>query len=109
MRSGHLSALVAAWATATGASAYAPGVVPIRIAHTTRGKAPINKRADTYTQSITNNISYGGYYASVSVGTPGQTQDVVLDTGSSDTWFLNNDASVCSSSTCISTCKLFPG
>lgn len=107
MRREHLSALVAVCATATGAagSSSPAGVVPMRIAHTGRSKIPIDRRADTFTQTITNNISYGGYYASISVGTPGQSQDVVLDTGSSDTWFLSKDATPCSTTTCISTCK----
>lgn len=76
------------------------------IQHTGRSKIPIDKRSSTYTQTITNNISYGGYYASVSVGTPGQSQDVVLDTGSSDAWFLSKSSSECTENTCVSTCKI---
>ncbi|CAN8098353.1 unnamed protein product [Discula destructiva] len=56
------------------------------------------RRSDTYTEVLTNNISYGGYFASISVGTPGQTQDVILDTGSSDLWILGSDSAACAES-----------
>lgn len=105
MRREQLSALVGLAACATASSVPA-GVVPISIKHTGRSKIPIDKRADTYTQVITNNISYGGYYASVSIGTPGQSQDVVLDTGSSDAWFLSKSSAECTTTTCVSTCKI---
>ncbi|PSR75427.1 aspartic peptidase domain-containing protein [Coniella lustricola] len=92
MRIEHVSALAAC---APAAVAAAAGVVPVSITHA-RGSHPLRKRATTtYTQVITNNISYGGYYATVSVGTPAQSQQVVFDTGSSDTWFLASDSSAC--------------
>jgi hypothetical protein len=96
---GQLSVLV----TACASTATAAGVVPMSIQHTGRSKLPLHRRSDTYTETITNNISYGGYFASISVGTPSQIQDVLLDTGSSDTWLLNSDASLCSGSDSTST------
>lgn len=95
MKVSQLLALVAVSATGITAT----GVIPVSISHTGRRAIPITKRADTYTETLTNNISYGGYFASISVGTPGQTQDVVLDTGSSDLWLLGSDSSTCSEST----------
>lgn len=96
MKLQHISAHAAILAPVAVAATAAPGVVPISISKGTNRRAlPIRRRADTYSQTLTNNISYGGYFASVEVGTPGQTQDMVLDTGSSDTWFLGSDSSTC--------------
>lgn len=100
MKRNQLVALVGLCGPATLVAASA-GVVHMGITRTNRAVPPssLRRRADTYTETLGNNISYGGYFASVTVGTPGQTQDVILDTGSSDTWFLNSDASVCQSTT----------
>lgn len=104
MRRDQIATLVGLCAPATVAAASssssAAGVVHMGITRTNRAAPPssIRRRADTYTETIGNNISYGGYFASVSVGTPAQTQQVILDTGSSDTWFLDSDASVCQTS-----------
>lgn len=93
MRNDQLLALVAICAPATVAAA---GVIPMSITRTNRAVAPsVRRRSDTYTETIGNNISYGGYFATVSVGTPGQSQEVILDTGSSDAWFLSTDATLC--------------
>lgn len=54
----------------------------------------LTKRA-TVTESLVNNVTYGSYFASVSVGTPGQTQNLALDTGSSDAWVVSSDAPLC--------------
>ncbi|KAK2608424.1 hypothetical protein QQS21_002991 [Conoideocrella luteorostrata] len=43
-----------------------------------------------------NNITGGGYYADLSIGTPGQKLSFQLDTGSSDTWMNAADTSFCS-------------
>lgn len=64
-------------------------------AGTVRKRHPrLSKRA-TITESLVNNITQGGYYASVSVGTPGQDVTMVLDTGSSDAWVVATDADLC--------------
>lgn len=96
-----LCAVPATVAAAASSSSNTPGVVHMGITRTNRAVPPssIRRRADTYTETLGNNISYGGYFASVSVGTPAQTQQVILDTGSSDTWFLSSDASVCQTTT----------
>lgn len=49
----------------------------------------------TYIEALANNVTGGGYYASVSVGTPPQPQVLVVDTGSSDVWVVAYDASLC--------------
>lgn len=96
MRRDHLTALAGLCAPAAVVAA-TTGVVQMEITRTTRAAPPssIRRRADTYTETLGNNISYGGYFASVSVGTPGQAQQVIIDTGSSDAWFLSPDASAC--------------
>jgi hypothetical protein len=58
--------------------------------------APLSRR-DFHTGSINNNITGGGYYVDVQVGTPGQPITMVLDTGSSDAWFVSNQADLCTS------------
>ncbi|KAJ0123276.1 acid protease [Diaporthe amygdali] len=64
-----------------------PGTVTTRNPH-------LSKRA-SFAESLVNNITGGGYYASVSVGTPGQDIDMVLDTGSSDAFIIASDADLC--------------
>ncbi|POS79998.1 acid protease [Diaporthe helianthi] len=51
----------------------------------------------SFTESLVNNITGGGYYASVSVGTPGQDIDMILDTGSSDAFIVAAGADLCQS------------
>lgn len=68
-----------------------PGAVTRRDPHHRLGK-----RA-SYTESLVNNITGGGYYASVTVGTPGQDVDMVLDTGSSDAFLIAQYANLCES------------
>lgn len=72
----------------------------------------LSKRA-SFTESLVNNITGGGYYASVSVGTPGQDINMVLDTGSSDAFIVASGADLCESprlqliyqTTCGQTCE----
>ncbi|KAH8802855.1 aspartic peptidase domain-containing protein [Xylogone sp. PMI_703] len=56
----------------------------------------IQQRA-TITESLANNYTGGSYVATVQVGTPPQTQTLVIDTGSSDVWLLSADANLCTS------------
>lgn len=69
----------------------------------------------TWEQMMNNNISGGGYYAQVQVGTPPQDVTLIVDTGSSDVWVLDTNADLCTSPLkqqqsqvggCIETCKL---
>ncbi|KAF9879616.1 aspartic endopeptidase [Colletotrichum karsti] len=54
-------------------------------------------RRDTLDLTAINNITGGGYYSEVEVGTPGQKMLLHLDTGSSDTWILHKQADLCNS------------
>jgi hypothetical protein len=56
-------------------------------------------KRDTATSMVVNNITGGGYYIDVEVGTPGQPMTMILDTGSSDAWVLSVDADLCNSRT----------
>lgn len=68
-----------------------PGAVTGRDPH-----PRLSKRA-SFTESLANNITGGGYYASVTVGTPGQNFDLVMDTGSSDAFLIAQYADLCGS------------
>lgn len=80
----------------------------------TRRNPRLTKRA-SFTESLVNNITGGGYYASVSVGTPGQDIDMILDTGSSDAFVVASGADLCGSprlqliyqTSCGQTCEFF--
>ncbi|UNI15918.1 hypothetical protein JDV02_002402 [Purpureocillium takamizusanense] len=54
----------------------------------------INKR-DVLSLTADNNITGGGYYAEIEVGTPAQKLKVHLDTGSSDTWVNSVGTDLC--------------
>ncbi|OTB04011.1 hypothetical protein M426DRAFT_59550 [Hypoxylon sp. CI-4A] len=92
---GVFSALVAASLAASTVSAQK--VIPVSFGRTTPRLPALHKRAGTYSQELNNNLTGGGYYAQVSVGTPPQTVDLILDTGSSDVWILDSDADLCKS------------
>ncbi len=107
-----LLALLAVGSTAT--SAVAQRVVSIGIGKTKR-LPPLHKRADPVLQELHNNLTGGGYYADVSIGTPPQPVSLILDTGSSDVWVLDSNANLCTSTRlqealgggCIATCEFF--
>jgi hypothetical protein len=44
---------------------------------------------------LLNNITGGSYAAQIAVGNPPQPQNLAIDTGSSDVWFLDSDAPLC--------------
>ncbi|RYP05828.1 hypothetical protein DL764_003539 [Monosporascus ibericus] len=88
-----LPALVAVGCAASFATAQR--VVSMGIGKTKR-PPPLHKRS--ILQELNNNLTGGGYYAEVSVGTPPQTVRLIVDTGSSDVWVLDSDANLCTSS-----------
>ncbi|KAI0267050.1 aspartic peptidase domain-containing protein [Gloeopeniophorella convolvens] len=57
------------------------------------------RRAQTTDIGITNQGADTSYFAQVSVGTPGQQFNLVLDTGSSDLWFATSQCSNCPAGT----------
>ena len=61
------------------------------------GASPVLSKRATYVQELANNITGGGYFAEVMVGTPGQPVTMVLDTGSSDVWVVSYKANLCTS------------
>ncbi|RYP60819.1 hypothetical protein DL770_009924 [Monosporascus sp. CRB-9-2] len=87
-----LPALIAVGGTASFATAQ-------RVVSMGIGKAkrlpPLHKRA--ILQELHNNLTGGGYYAEVSVGTPPQIVNLIVDTGSSDVWVLDSNADLCTS------------
>lgn len=102
------------------ASTAAADVVRIPVARSPAGSVRkrhprLSKRA-TLTETLVNNVTQGGYYASVSVGTPGQPMTMVLDTGSSDAFVISADADLCTEKrlqvyygeTCGETCEIPP-
>jgi len=53
------------------------------------------KRASSADISIVNQDADASYFGSVSIGTPGQTLNVILDTGSSDLWVVDTTCQTC--------------
>lgn len=114
MKLSETAALLALATTAAAGAARIP--IARNPAGSVRRRNPrLTKRA-TLTESLVNNVTEGGYFASVSVGTPGQDITLILDTGSSDAWVVAADASLCSSrflqleyeETCGATCEIHP-
>lgn len=117
MKSYAAPALLALLLAATASA----NVVRIPVARNSPGSAVSRRQHPrltpraSFTESLVNNITGGGYYASVSVGTPGQDIDMILDTGSSDAFIVAAGADLCESSgvqpfdqtECGQTCELF--
>lgn len=89
-------------AMATLASTATADVIKIPVARSPAGSNTIARRRNprltkraSVTESLVNNVTAGSYFASLSVGTPGQTQSMALDTGSSDAWVVSSDAPLC--------------
>lgn len=71
-------------------------VVQWDIAKDARPAARLRKRQDkTFEETISNDRMRGGYFASVSMGSPPQKLTLQLDTGSSDIWVPSSNAKVC--------------
>lgn len=71
----------------------------MNIARTPAGTAKLSRRnlspRASIAESLANNITGGSYMATVKVGTPGQTQTLAIDTGSSDVWVLDVSTDAC--------------
>ncbi|CAK7270808.1 hypothetical protein SEPCBS57363_004292 [Sporothrix epigloea] len=91
---------LATFTTVAMANVVEIGINKIRPKHPGYLPGKLRDRASTgsYIESLANNVTGGGYYASVEVGTPGQTQVLVVDTGSSDVWVVASDANLCTNS-----------
>jgi len=63
------------------------------------GSSSPSRRAQTTDIGITNQGADTSYFAQVSVGTPAQNLNLVLDTGSSDLWFATSNCAGCSRNT----------
>lgn len=79
---------------------YATGVVQWDISKRFHPKFSLGKRAGTQQEVIENSLTRGGYFATCTLGTPGQHVVLQLDTGSSDIWVPSASASVCDNSAC---------
>ena len=55
----------------------------------------LSRREDSVLVGLTNDEVEGLYFANITVGTPGQTLGVQIDTGSSDVWVPSSTASIC--------------
>jgi hypothetical protein len=85
------------------ASAAKVAVYPVTRALTQNG---LSKRDGlTSVETLINNVSYSGYYASVEVGTPAQKLSLYIGLASSDVWIVDSRAPVCSNNYCRTPCK----
>ncbi|KAI1122836.1 aspartic peptidase domain-containing protein [Nemania abortiva] len=78
-------------------SAVAQRVVPLNFSRGGPEHERLRKRTGTFSQELNNNLTGGGYYAEVALGTPPQPVTLILDTGSSDVWVLDANADLCQS------------
>ncbi|KAK0724210.1 aspartic peptidase domain-containing protein, partial [Lasiosphaeris hirsuta] len=57
----------------------------------------LHQRAAPFDEDLANNVTTGAYFATVEVGSPGQSITVHVDTGSSDVWVLAKNSDLCTS------------
>ncbi|KAF4509904.1 hypothetical protein G6O67_001839 [Ophiocordyceps sinensis] len=87
-------AALAALALAATASA---GTLAVPFHRRPAPAASVTRRDGTLHLEALNNITGGGYFAELGVGTPPQKLSFLVDTGSSDTWVNSVDADLCRS------------
>lgn len=80
---------------------------------TTLSKRHVLPRQNVYLELL-NNVTGGSYAAQISIGTPPQAQNLAIDTGSSDVWFMESTALRCTDpymlsyfGGCASVCEYF--
>lgn len=106
-----IGALLGAAVIATVAEAQ-QGVVKwdIEKRHNPQALRRIRRADGTVVSVIDNKSAKGGYFATCKLGTPPQTLDLQLDTGSSDIWVPDTAARVCQSTQTggcdLGSCKL---
>lgn len=96
--SAGLSAVVSASILAP--TVYATGVVQWDISKRYPSKFSLDKRTGTQQENVENSLARGGYFATCTLGTPGQHVILQLDTGSSDIWVPSSSSSVCDGDAC---------
>ncbi|KAI0405609.1 aspartic peptidase domain-containing protein [Xylaria palmicola] len=82
---------------AVATSVVAQKVIPLSFSRAGPQHNGLRRRAGTYSQELNNNLTGGGYFAEVALGTPPQPVTLILDTGSSDVWVLDTNADLCHS------------
>ncbi|KAI0118441.1 aspartic peptidase domain-containing protein [Nemania sp. FL0031] len=82
---------------AIATSVVAQRVVPLSFSRAGPEHQRLRKRTGTFSQELNNNLTGGGYYAEVALGTPPQPVTLIIDTGSSDVWVLDANADLCQS------------
>jgi len=90
-------------------------VIEYKVKRTSQKIAEIASRhltrrtASTYLETLANNITEDYYYATVQVGTPPQSVDLVLGLASSDIWVIDSKAPVCATpGDCYTPCMFTP-
>jgi len=97
------------WLVSTiAATTSAPKAVPMQFAKSRRAPA-LSRRASTLPVTLGNAVTDNLYYVNASVGTPPQTVQLQLDTGSSDVWMFGPRSCDSTTSLCLGgACKWIP-
>lgn len=94
MKSSALLSVAALSSTALAAVSMNIARNPVAATHK-MSRRQLQKRDNTISETLANNMTGGSYVASVSIGTPAQSMTLVIDTGSSDVWLLDVNADLC--------------
>lgn len=82
---------------ALAASTASAGTLSVPFVRRADAIPPLARRDGTIDLQALNNVTGGGYYAELGIGTPPQKLVFQLDTGSSDTWTNSVDTDLCKS------------